>query len=231
MKTQVMAVGWFIKILLLVTIISLKGDINNINHSCNVDSVAESYGIKGALIRAIIDTERKNINSIDRAQDIILNHLLKTKNNSWWENWAESNDSIANSYFAMRCESGKWPTCLYSSLYVVSIGDAQITPRTILNVLRSTDNNICVKNVMTQLLTKCGSVELMCEVLCYQIRSFDIIDITDKPDIQGTLYNFGLDLYQYLYQDSIIVNDFGKQVLIKHNEYNNSKLEIRKSRP
>lgn len=133
MRILGMDVGWFFKLLVSFPLLFLGSDTF---HSGDRESEAilffcKKYDVDPILVKAILEVEGENINSIDYLQDLLLESQLARHDSTWWENWATRHDSIANNYLPLRSKSGKWPVSLYSSLYVVSFGPAQITPRTI----------------------------------------------------------------------------------------------------
>lgn len=215
MRALSLDVGWSFRILVAIPLLFIGSDEfpSADQKTKSINFYSKEYNLDPFLIRAILEVEGENTGTVDRVQDFLLKSALTRHDSTWWEIWAARNDSIARRYFALRGSTGKWPVVLYSSLYVVSIGPAQITPRTILDICRKQEMKMGVKETLCDLLDEDACIELLCIVLRYETSRFrPADDIFARPELQATLYNYGSDLYEYHFGHSAVVNDFGRRV-------------------
>jgi hypothetical protein len=120
-------------------------------------AAAKKYDVSPEVLAGVFLYENQINRQIkDTIQDGVFTILLQNRDDNWWAYWAERAMKMADDTERVRLVSNKWPLEVIATGVVVSIGPAQITPRTVLracNVL--TDIDVCrhgIRYLITGLL-------------------------------------------------------------------------------
>jgi hypothetical protein len=153
---------------------------------------------------AVVETEgRLNTTFTDDLQDQVFRRALDAHDAAWWTAWANRNAGLARRSLSLRARSGKWPADLVISGYVISVGPAQITPRTLLAACQGrADLAACeggAREVLLRLFDEAAAPELAAIVISHERRRFcaGLAATRCAPSslqLAG-LYNWGTDIY------------------------------------
>ncbi len=180
-------------------------------------------GIPPESLAGVIVAERTLNNGLfDNMQNVFVGHLLKAYNNTWWEEWAKSSETLATEMMNLRLISNKWPLELSKNGYVMSVGPAQITPRTAIRACEAIDSDVeaCrggVKGIVSNLLDFNRSIELAAAVLVYESLEYnknaETVEVLPLA-LLGTLYNIGGEYYSktFVTKFNTTTNSFGKWI-------------------
>lgn len=184
--------------------------------------------ISSQVVAGVIIAEwHLNYGVIDKIQDIYISKLLQLYETTWWDQWALKSEAIAISALQVRRYSNKWPIELVKSGYVMSIGFAQITPRTAIHACKQLRNQVEACNggaryIVEGLLDNKRSIELATAVLHFEAQEhMKETGIDSKNDLAllATIYNIGGDFYRssYLPQKKSKYNAFGNWIYKNEN--------------
>jgi hypothetical protein len=178
-------------------------------------------GVPPEIVAGVVLAEELlNRSAIDIAQDTIFQFLLNTRDENWWTQWGVDAMKLADDSEDLRILSNKWPPHVISSGVVVSIGPAQITPRTALRAcayLKETPS-VCkegTRALMRRLLDDLGAADVAAMVLRFEQEAHVAaggIDLSRDVGRWATAYNFGGDYYRHAFTERFPVNAFGRWV-------------------
>ena len=200
------------------------GSIAFINlHRETICKTARLVNIPPESIAGVIIAEKTlNHGLLDDMQDVYISYLVNNKNVIWWNDWAASSEQIAKNIMHIRLISNKWPIELSKNGYVISIGMAQITPRTAIHACNKMNHIISackgsVKSIVSNLLVTKKAIEIAAAIIAFE--KLEHIKITSEPSVinlalLGTLYNLGGDYYRktFLSKFNTQYNMFGRWV-------------------
>ncbi len=160
-------------------------------------SAAQLY-LPSPSVKYIVAENRANRGIKDELEDAAFRFLLKEKDDEWWERWAANNMQMAEAAEEPHLISNKWPVELIATGLVVSIGPAQITPRTALRACQALrDKPICeggAKSLVSQMLDAVASIKVAAAVLRFEANEEMRLtgkDVSDDFAVWATIYNVG----------------------------------------
>jgi hypothetical protein len=168
------------------------------------------YAVPPELVAGVFLFENHINRSIkDSIQDAAFGLLLENTDEDWWVRWAESAAKRAHSARHAHLLSNKWPAEVVATGFVVSIGPAQITPRTAIAACAKSvpQRPVCgggIKKLIASLLRDTESIELVSLVLSYERDehwNFTGVDPSRDIGVWATLYNLGGDYFRARYRD------------------------------
>jgi hypothetical protein len=168
----------------------------------------------------VLAEEMLNRSAVDSAQDTIFQILVRTRDENWWAQWAVDAMKVADNAEGVRVLSNKWPPHVISSGVVVSIGPAQITPRTALRACAYLKDapSVCkegTRSLIRQLLDDAAAADVAAMVLRFEQEAHVAsvgIDLSRDVGRWATAYNFGGDYYRRAFQGKFPINSFGRWV-------------------
>jgi hypothetical protein len=157
----------------------------------------------------------------DAVQDSAFRILLASSDDRWWPIWAKRTMEMADRAEPLRLQSNRWPVDLVATGLVVSIGPAQVTPRTALLACDAIvpRADVCgrgVRDLIESLLDETKSLNVVALVLRYE--AIDHLKITGDDvslDIGqwATIYNVGGNYFRRNQNGKVAkANRFGQWV-------------------
>jgi hypothetical protein len=169
--------------------------------------VARNVGVPAELVAGVFFFENRiNRNVKDTVQDTAFRIMLKGLSKEWWDEWASKSMTLASSRESATAQANRWPAEVAATGLVISLGPAQITPRTALlackgeTLLREASSplyTICeagVRNLIESILDERKSIELSALILRYEAHNHYALTGTSVIGDLGTwatLYNRG----------------------------------------
>jgi hypothetical protein len=218
-------VGTAIMTALYFIIANRSRDLHDIWHArlnqipfCEAGS---TFGVPPEIVAGVILAEDLlNRSAVDIAQDTIFRILLNTRDENWWTRWAADAMRLADDAEDLHIVSNKWPPYVVSSGVVMSIGPAQITPRTALRACAYLNQaaSLCKEGprfLIRRMLDELGAPDVAAMVLRFERDAHAAsvgIDLSSDVGRWATAYNFGGDYYRRAFAHQFPTNAFGRWV-------------------